>query len=547
MKKLLPLLLIMIMISSLLLTSCGKADENTGDGTNVNEGEQTPTVIENSCICGREYHIDNGEGYFAYDCVKCKKNYLLCTCNCFCGEESYTTEENPGQKYCKGCEKPCVDCICADRATALLLEKQISEGKISHLGISKPSSVFAIIISIFAIFGLSLGGIHCMRFVKTTEFVKEKKIKDKPKKVENDKPKKISVKEKAVKNHNKEEEYDYEQTSSSKKKNISSMVKWPINGRLPAICSTELVYSILAKRQNANDSLSLFNQLSPMELTTTQLKTLAEYAGVKPNKLTPIILPEELEGEADFPFKDKFTTIDEYGIRDISEEGKKFAYNVLIPEKAIYVSRKMGKEYTLSLFEGLWTIIYKNEEGNYLIAPYIEEALALSFVKAGVCGFKKSENSPEHIDIGLDYNQWYLLLLSLFENPHYFTPEQLRKGQKASFLKRGLSGMDLEDASEELEEFLANENKVSEAIESLKEQDIFEENDNGLGLSPLVIEWFNTRDVNDTVFFDSKSVEADNLSTMFISKAIGALCIYDTGKGVRIMSSKRIPWKAYIR
>lgn len=102
-------------------------------------------AADNDCICGRHYITDSADENSLYCCEKCGRNYLLCTCDCFCGAEATTSSDENGTavKICSGCEKSTVECTCKDRETVLGLEDMQRNGTLSSSAVRFPKTVIS--------------------------------------------------------------------------------------------------------------------------------------------------------------------------------------------------------------------------------------------------------------------------------------------------------------------------------------------------------------------------------------------------------------------
>ena len=78
------------------------------------------TAKDGLCDCGREYAVTDGDGYLAFDCLGCGRNYTSCVCTeCWCGDKLERIYDESGalaSTRCTGCGLPCEECICRDRS-----------------------------------------------------------------------------------------------------------------------------------------------------------------------------------------------------------------------------------------------------------------------------------------------------------------------------------------------------------------------------------------------------------------------------------------------
>lgn len=245
------LVIVFIILSGIGLTQMA-ASEVLND-TVINQEENitnnnATTLEEETCPCGREIYHEDGPNYSKYDCVKCRKNMYLCTCACWCGAPAYwETSINTGSitLFCRKCNLPCSDCICADKAITLLKEQQQSEGKLSTLDVAKPKSIInTLLLAFFIIVFLIIGFLFLNFSNKPTVLRESEKIKTGEGYL-NELIAKIPVFQTKSK------------IPAEKKPNTSykseSIIKWPILGEFPAISAYELSNNILYKNRNTTD------------------------------------------------------------------------------------------------------------------------------------------------------------------------------------------------------------------------------------------------------------------------------------------------------
>ncbi|MDF2684930.1 MAG: hypothetical protein K0S55_111 [Clostridia bacterium] len=222
--------------------------EVTDDLSNENQiNNETSETHEEICPCGRDIYLEDGPNYSKYDCVKCRKNMYLCTCACWCGSPSYwatSTKTGLLTMYCRKCELPCADCLCANKTIALIKEQQLSEGKLSTLDIPKPKSIISI---------LFLGFFIALFFILSLLFVK---LNNKPKTSYEDKKdeenilKKLISKIPALQTNSKIQDIENKEKHNNISNESGTIIKWPIIGKSPAISVYELCNNILYKNIN---------------------------------------------------------------------------------------------------------------------------------------------------------------------------------------------------------------------------------------------------------------------------------------------------------
>lgn len=138
-------------------------------------------AAEGDCICGRRYSTDATDEQDLYVCPGCGRNFLLCTCDCFCGNTAETTTDEEGNtiKICSGCERPAVECTCVDRETALSLENAIENGTVSTSGLTIPQNPAGIIITTLLIIGAVIFWLMGKKLLSSKKNAAEKENEDK--------------------------------------------------------------------------------------------------------------------------------------------------------------------------------------------------------------------------------------------------------------------------------------------------------------------------------------------------------------------------------
>lgn len=154
MKKtiLIIICLILGMTAVPLFTNANQEDSFPDNPGMYSQNEDTDDHSEEpeSCICGRAYFTEDGNGYSKYDCIKCHKNIHECTCKCWCGADSISAF---GSLYCKKCGKECSNCTCSENKTELLeQEAKVLLGLESGMYMGVPQSGWPVLIIIIIVF-----------------------------------------------------------------------------------------------------------------------------------------------------------------------------------------------------------------------------------------------------------------------------------------------------------------------------------------------------------------------------------------------------------
>lgn len=138
-------------------------------------------AADGDCICGRHYITSSADENSVYNCEKCGRNFLLCTCDCFCGSEATLSNDESGNtiKICNKCQKNAIECTCLDRETVLRLEDMQAAGTLSDSGVRFPKTfVSAVILAL-----LSIGALVFWVFAKQEK--KTEEIPESPEKEPN--------------------------------------------------------------------------------------------------------------------------------------------------------------------------------------------------------------------------------------------------------------------------------------------------------------------------------------------------------------------------
>lgn len=340
-----------------------EAPDQTPDAS-VNQAEQ--------CICGRPIYAENGQGYSKYDCTKCRQNYLLCQCDCWCGAETYRQGEGEGlPKYCAGCNNLCPDCTCADKETLLRRETQVAEGSLSPLGLQKPASAAAISAVMVLITAALFFAVSANASTPPLE------IKPKKEKAKIPPPKKA--------------------TPEQKKDGRLSPIPVNIQNLSPLQAydaAEEWINRSVRKRAD------LLNDLGAQPLSAGQFAGLKTLSGIQPNEKCPVNTDA-----AQKPLPAAFCNKD-----GLTEEGKRTAAAILTPDRICKASKRGEPGYTVCL-KGETAMIL-SDEGR--LTGILTKKQIASFLRKGLCDFSEHEEKIERQFSETFSPNTFTLFLTLF-------------------------------------------------------------------------------------------------------------------------------------
>lgn len=461
----------------------GESTEQANQET-VSEEQQTDPVPVTVCRCGRQIYSGSGQGYSKYDCTKCRQNYLLCQCTCWCGAETYTESEGEGQpKLCKGCQKLCPECTCADRETLLKREKQIAEGTLSQLGLQKPASALAI--SVVTLFMLA-----ALCFAVTSHLKSPAARKRLPKSEIPDKPTEQTVPEKPI------PEEKQEGRASPFPVDLTNLSPLDAYG-----AAEEYLNRSVRKRED------LLAPLGAETLTAGQYAELQALSGLLPNEHCPVNTVAERE-----PLPKSLTNGEA-----LTDEGEKTAKAILTPQKVYALAKRGEPGYKVCVGEDSMLIL--SDEGR--LTENLDKKQVFAFLRKGLCDFSEHEQKlkePLREEFGKNA---FTTLLSL-----YLTGKN-RFGEAALAKIAAAAGNESE--------------RFAKYITKLEEKGLLEKEENAYAFT------FKAKTILPEPGDDSVSFRDGENRVLFVNKTDCTLCLHEQNGRYFLLTCDKIPWSIYIR
>ncbi len=249
----------------------------------------------------------------------------------------------------------------------------------------------------------------------------------------------------------------------------------------------------------------------------------------------------------------------------ISAQGLLLAKILMRPEYVLTVGRKKSDDglWHCCCCKGIWYVFSHNEEMQintvfaYFNTNMMAEWLSEQFTK----GYQKTINPGCGIDLELNYNEWFMFLMSQFvyikrkrepEQNVWFDRSCLTDANAANYLKSNFRTLNLMNGRDTVDKVLEQTSPelFEITLDSLVKKNVFtsrvDENGNEeFSLTNVAAAWLDNDILQDTVFFDFKGKKG-SYTILFSLREDGILAMVDNGKTVRFVSSDSIPWKAYL-
>ncbi len=249
----------------------------------------------------------------------------------------------------------------------------------------------------------------------------------------------------------------------------------------------------------------------------------------------------------------------------ISAEGLLLAKILMRPENVLTVGRKKSDDglWNCCARKGIWYVFTRNEERKVnTVFAYFDTKMLCSWLDGQFTkGFRKTVDVPFGIDLELSYNEWFMFLMSQFiymrretepEPNVWFDRSCLTDVNPANYLKSNFRALGLMNARDTVDKVLEQTNPelFEITLSSLVKKNVFTSrvDENGkeeFSLTNVAAAWLDNDLLTDTLLFDFKGKNG-SYTVLFSFRATGVLATVDTGRTVRFVSSREIPWAAYI-
>lgn len=485
--------------------------ENTEETINTDNTEAPSEDIYDvdDCICGRPYYMADGENYKKYDCVKCKKNIYLCTCDCWCGSRTTaSTENNLPVKICNNCQKKCSECTCADKATALKRENDIRTGVLSTIGISKPNNILPMLISVLIIFALIVVMIALL-VTKGFSFKRSSKGNSSA----------------SIKNLKEKTGFDTGRFLLREKTAIAVYVEQlrSINTSIPSA----------PEFQGKNKTSLTAKDLSALlYLSDLENKNVFIQAEPKRENVTRLIncgLAKETE--------EAYT---------LSEKGKIISNMIFTPDRLTEIKNQSSSSYCYCVKDN-YGIIIENNGDLYNIYLGHEINDYIKYVTEHLIYHSDNRRKINHFG-SFSYEEWLVLVIALYTRKVSFTVDDVSNKDNMNYLIDNYSELYSKDESFNPENVLS-QNNVVKYLQLLKEKKILTE-DGGYYSFTSVGNAFNYRNIKDILYIYKNGNTVSFLVALFKKSQAGddyITLMVDSGNQINYCITDRVEWEKFIK
>ena len=440
------------------------------------------------CICGREYITESADSNELYKCMKCKKNFLLCTCDCFCGHKavSDTGEDGSPIKICSGCGKNTLECTCADRQTALKLEAGERSGEISHKGIRIPQLPTEIIlISLIAVTAAFI-------WITDKKLLKKKsEITDRE-----EEPFAKSLKERGFGTY----------------RILNSLYK----ETAPDFPSELSADDPDAVRLSAKD-VEMFKKALIGEETD-----ISYFLNIISNKLLDSSL---------FPTEKGLHTA-----KILYEKTEDYRVG-FGPYETVRIF-KSGDRFDIRLEQ-------KDKVSLYLSLTASEAA---TLIRKSVGHRPKRDFEPEKTNITIEKDEWTAFIYILYTGLNSFTFDGLLTKDTVSGFMKKTRPQQCKEFRRKAEIILKNKQRFEKAIEGLFKKGFFTENEDGeFEIKENIRKDFAPDKFVNIVYFEELEDGAETIHINFVLNRTGGVAVLEKDDKIKLLSSFSIPWSHYIR
>lgn len=471
MKKVILIILTIILLLSLPVFVFAKAED--GD-----------------CICGRKYITESSDENELYTCTGCQKNFLLCICDCFCGNPAETQTDESGNtiKICSGCKNSASECTCIDRETALSLEKMIKTGGISESGIRLPKSPAALMIIVIITALLTAIWIFGKKFINK------------------------NLTQKEIKDTEKENKTSFENRNFENYRILHSLYE-EISPEFPDELFPE-------------DSDAIHLTEKDVELFKKAL--IGEETDIS---YFLNIISQKLLDSSLFPTEKGL-----YTAKILYEKTENYRIGFGLYETVRVF--KNGEKFDIRLEQGDKISIYLS-----VTAPEVAALL-----RRCINHRPKRDFELEKTNVALEKDEWLLFVYILYTTLKTFSKESLKAKENIVAFMKKTKGQFLRDFRHKAETILKNNEIFEAAFTGLSEKGFFKETEFGeYEIKESIFKDFDPVKFRNIVYFEELENEHPILHINFILNQKGGVAIFDAEEKTKLISSFTIPWAHYIR
>lgn len=295
-------------------------------------------------------------------------------------------------------------------------------------------------------------------------------------------------------------------------------------------------------------------------LSEEELLALVSFHGIFPESISPYEISGNSRKLKTLSSLEK-TGLIEHSHNEfyLSEDGRVIAEILAAPGICVKFSKKTDNTEVIVLADNhaepkVWCACVKTSAPEVnVLKIFVSKDAVVNFLRKEIFPLKTEFNEDVNIDLSLTYDEWIVFGLSQMnymrrqsagesffdEENEFLSDKDIYNEKFLAFLVQGSKF----DAST-----FCSEEKRLEIYESLCEKGVFVKNeeDGSYKYSDNAKIWLDNDVSYDSIAVDYANVDGDSYSLALTLRINGITSMHDTGFGVRIVSSRTIPFAAYL-
>ncbi len=295
-------------------------------------------------------------------------------------------------------------------------------------------------------------------------------------------------------------------------------------------------------------------------LSDNELNALVGFYGIVPGSLSPYKVSPESKTKEVLISLEKSGLV-EHSVNEfyLSESGRVIAELLASPELCVKFVKKSDNSFVTVFANDLsepsvWCVCVRtsNPEVN-VIRIFLSKDSVVNYLRKDVFVLKTEFNEDVDIDVTLTYDEWLLFGLSQMSYMRFQTAGETYFDAENEYLS------DNDIYSEKFFTFLIKDTDISpeslssaekraEIYASLCQKGVFvkSEAENTYKYSDITKIWLDNDVAYDSLKVIYANSEGSAYTLMLTLRVNGVTTMHDTGKEVRIVSSKSVPFSAYL-
>lgn len=295
-------------------------------------------------------------------------------------------------------------------------------------------------------------------------------------------------------------------------------------------------------------------------LSDSELNTLVGFYGILPESLSPYKVSPEARTEKTLGSLQKAGLMEtSHNEFYLSEDGRVIAELLAAPGVCIkFLKKTDGTSVTVFVNDPsepkVWCVCVRTSDPTVnVLKIFLSKESAVNFLRKEVFVTKTEFTEEFDIDLSLTYEEWVMFGLSQMcymrlqsAGEAFFDAENEWLSDKEIFSEKFFAFL-TQDTDIDAESF-SSEEKRAEIYSSLCEKGVFVRNeaDGTYKYSDSAKIWLDNDVAYDSVKVVYANTEGAAYTLMLTLRVNGVTSMHDTGSGVRIVSSKTIPFAAYL-